>query len=155
MNLFQVLLSKMRDALTKEKHSKLKINWPLGKYRNTFINLPICLSLLSFLFSYCWPIPTIILNGLPHFFLVYVSVIFLVELLSSFRVNVIQGPCKYAVPIPVSFWVMNDTFSQSTHGPNMYVQKTFTKGRSYLVQFGNTERRPTRNVLWTFRWGTS
>ena len=31
----------------------------------------------------------------------------------------------------------------------MYVQKTFLKGRSYLVQFGNTERRLIRNVLWT------
>ena len=25
--------------------------------------------------------------------------------------------------------------------------KTFIKGRSYLVQIGNTERRPNRNVL--------
>ena len=34
-----------------------------------------------------------------------------------------------------------------THGPKMDVQKTFIKGRSCLVQFANTERRPNRNVL--------
>ena len=47
------------------------------------------------------------------------------------------------------FLEVNLVVTEKTHGPKMYVQKTFIKGRSYLVQFGNTERRPNQKVLST------
>ena len=42
------------------------------------------------------------------------------------------------------------TVFPSRHTDQKCTYKTFIKGRSYLVQFGNMERRPNRNVLWTF-----